>query len=128
MSTVIDAETFQTMFKALEERLQNSENEIRTLKSEHKNCPSCGMRESRRSRFNKRPFYDLSLSEAVMSVLLEADAPLSIRTLKLRLLEKGYPEKQLGRYGNRLHTVVWRLSEGDDPQIKRLEGNELIAI
>jgi hypothetical protein len=128
MSATIDVETFQEMFKVLEDRLKNSENEIRILKSEHKNCPSCGMRESRRARFKNRPFYDLSLSEAVMSILLEADAPMSIRTLKLRLLEKGYLEKQLGRYGNRLHTVVWRLSEGDAPQIKRLEGNELIAI
>ena len=128
MSTTIDLDTLQTMFKVLEERLRDSENEITNLKRAHGHCPSCGSRSLGHIKPKERQFSDLSLPEAVMMVLWEIDNPISVRSLKLCLLEKGYPEKQLGRYGNRLHTVVWRLSEGDRPRIQRLEGDEIIAI
>lgn len=128
MSTSIDIETFQTMFKVLEERLRDSENEIRNLKRSHEHCPSCGTRSHVYSKPKEKQFYDLSLPEAVMSILWETNDPINIRTLKQRLLESGYPVNLLGRYGNRLHTVVWRLSDGERPRIKRLEGDEIIAI
>lgn len=128
MGTLVDAEKFEIVVRNLEERLRDSENEIRNLKRSHEHCPSCGRLSRSHLRPKEKQFYDLSLPEAVMTVLLETNDPISIRTLKFRLLEKGYPEKQLGRYGNRLHTVVWRLSDGDMPRIQRLEGDEIIAI
>ncbi len=128
MSTTIDLDTLQTMFKVLEERLRDSENEISNLKRAHGHCPACGMRSLKHLPPKERQFSDLSLPEAVMNVLLDITEPIGIRALKLRLLERGYSEKQLGRYGNRLHTTVWRLSDGDNPRIKRLEGDEIIAI
>jgi hypothetical protein len=50
--------------------------------------------------------------------------PISCRTLRLELEKRGYPKTKLGRYGNYLHTVVWRLK--DAGKIQRLEGDEII--
>lgn len=128
MNMAIDSENFQAMLESFEVRLRDSETEITNLKRAHIHCPSCGARSLRTLKPKERQFSDLSLPEAVMTVLWELDTPVSVRNLKLRLLGKGYQEKQLGRYGNRLHTVVWRLSDGDNPRIKKLEGDEIIAI
>ena len=128
MNTTINLGTLQTLVLSLEQRLRDSEQEISTLKLAHTHCPSCGMRSIKRMPPREKQFSDFTLPEAVMSVLWEYSDPISARALRLRLLEKGYPQAKLGRYGNRLHTVVWRLSEGENPRILRSEGNEIIAI
>jgi hypothetical protein len=40
--------------------------------------------------------------------------------------ERGYPKEKLGRYANRLHTVISRLIHSG--RIRREEGDEIIAI
>jgi hypothetical protein len=122
----------QTIVSDLEKRLndqvlqlQRLNGEIRAWKDKaHAHCPACGNK-SFKTRPNV-PFFDLPLSEAVMVCLSEYDYPISSRTLRLKLEEKGYPKEKLGRYGNKLHTAIWRLIESG--RIQRQEGDELIAI
>ena len=129
-----EMETFQTAVRDLEKRLTDNESEIQRLMTQlqewsrkaHAHCPACGVR-SVKSRSHKRiEFPDMPLTDAAMMCLVEYDYPISPRTLRLKLEERGYPKHKLGRYANRLHTVIWRLIESG--RIRREEGDEIIAI
>lgn len=54
------------------------------------------------------PFSSLPLTDAVMMVVSEKDAPIGIRKLRAILEEKGMKEK-MGRYGNNMRTAITRL-------------------
>ena len=130
----LDMGSLETVVHDLQRRLSGTESELQQLTSQlqdwrqkaHAHCPACGNRSIRARAPKNIPFYDLPLPEAVMVCLVEYDYPISPRTLRLKLEEKGYPKEKLGRYANRLHTVIWRLI--DSQRIRREEGDEIIAI
>lgn len=125
---------FDAVIKIIEDRVQQNEAKLSQLQEElaewrrraHAHCPACGTRSIRSPQRKEKPFAELSLTEAVMMCLLEYDYPISARTLRLKLDEKGYPKPKLGRYGNYLHTVICRLI--DAGKVRRVEGDEIVAI
>jgi hypothetical protein len=134
METLQDMVSLETVVRELERRLSENESELQRLESRlqdwsqkaHSHCPACGNRSLRARTPKNVPFYDLPLPEAVMVCLVEYDYPISPRTLRLNLEERGYPKDKLGRYANRFHTVIWRLIESG--RIRREEGDEIVAI
>jgi hypothetical protein len=131
---VEDMGTLQTVVQDLEKRLSDNESEIQRLinqlqdwsRKAHDHCPACGVRSVKARAPKRAEFYDLPLTDAAMMCLIEFDYPISPKILRLKLEEKGYPKSKLGRYANRLHTVIWRLI--DSGRIRREEGDEIIAI
>jgi hypothetical protein len=134
METLRDMGILETVVRELEKRLVENESELHKLtnqlqdwsKKAHAHCPSCGIRSIKNRAPRSTRFYDLPLPDAVMMCLVEYEYPVSPRILRLKLEEKGYPKDKLGRYANRLHTVIWRLIESG--RIRREEGDEIIAI
>lgn len=130
-----DSNILDAVVKSLESRLEESEKRISSLAGEltewrnraHAHCPTCRTRSLKEQRKHReKPFGELTLPEATMMCLSEYDYPISVRTLREKLEETGYPKEKLGRYGNYLHTVICRLIEAE--KVQRLEGDEIIAI
>ena len=134
METIHNVGILETVVRELEKRLSDNESQLHQLthqlqdwrRKAHAHCPACGNRSMRVRAPKMTPFYDLPLPDAVMTCLIEYDYPVSPRTLRLKLEEKGYQKEKLGRYANRLHTAIWRLIEAE--KIRRLEGDEIVAI
>lgn len=129
-----EVSVLETLVHDLEKRLSDNESDLQRLMAQvqdwsrqaHAHCPACGNRSIRARAPKRTEFYDLPLSDAAMMCLVEYDHPISPRVLRLKLEERGYPKSKLGRYANRLHTVIWRLIESG--RIRREEGDEIIAI
>ncbi|BCA55820.1 hypothetical protein W02_29600 [Nitrospira sp. KM1] len=124
-------ETVQTLAQKLESQeseMERINNQLRDWnRKAHAHCPSCGQRSLIRSGKTRNvQFADLALPEAVMMCLFEFDYPVSPRTLRLKMEERGYPSIKLGRYANKLHTAIWRLIASG--RVSREEGDEIIAI
>lgn len=129
-----DSNVLDAVVKSLESRLEESEKRINSLAGEltewrkkaHAHCPSCGTRSIKPKKYHAKSFNELPLAEAALMCLIDFDHPVSVRTLRMKLEELGYPRLKLGRYGNYLHTVVCRLIEAG--KVQRLEGDEIVAI
>lgn len=130
----LDMGSLETVVYDLQRRLSGTESELQQLTSQlqdwrqkaHAHCPACGGRSVRSGVPKNIQFPDLPLPKAVMFCLFEFDYPISPRKLRLKLEERGYPKDKLGRYANRLHTVISRLI--DSGRIRREEGDEIIAV
>lgn len=129
-----DTNVLDAVVKSLESRLDESEKRIASISDElrewksrsHAHCSTCGHRSAQKKKYLEKPFSDLPLSEAAFMCLVEYTHPINVRTLRMRLEERGYPTAKMGRYGNYLHTVICRLIEAG--RIQRLEGDEIIAV
>ncbi|HMX92650.1 MAG: hypothetical protein KF854_02305 [Nitrospira sp.] len=101
-------EELSATVKALQERVTALDYDLRSWQMKaHKYCPRCGG-PSVPSKPMNLPFSSLPLTDAVMMVVSEKDAPIGIRKLRAILEEKGMKEK-MGRYGNNMRTAITRL-------------------
>ena len=101
-------EELSATVKALQERVTALDYDLGSWQMKaHKYCPRCGG-PSVPSKPMNLPFSSLPLTDAVMMVVSEKDAPIGIRKLRAILEEKGMKEK-MGRYGNNMRTAITRL-------------------
>lgn len=99
-------------WEALLNRLERSQSRFE--------CPKC------KTTYKPHSFSQLKPADAIVACLREIDRPVGVGFLRRKLEEKGYPMRRFGRRYSYYYTIICRLADGENPKIKRLEGDEIM--